>query len=78
MCLWGVLSFPDSSLGKESAYSAGDPSSIPGLGKSPGEGIGYPLQFSWASLVGEMVKNLPAMQETLVRFLVWENPLEKG
>ena len=58
------MGFPDSSVGKESTCNAGDPGSIPGLGKSPGEGIGYPLQFSWASLVGEMVKNLPAMLDT--------------
>ena len=53
-------------------------SSIPGLGKSPGEGIGYPLQYSWASLVAQTVRNLPAMQETWVRSLDWEDPLEKG
>ena len=47
---------PNSSVGKESACNAGDPSSIPGLGKSPGEGIGYPLQYSWASLVAQFVK----------------------
>ena len=51
---------------------------IPGSGRSLGEGIGYPLQYSWASLVGELVKNLPAMQETWVRSLGWEDPLEKG
>ncbi|MES7586305.1 hypothetical protein U6P61_12205, partial [Cutibacterium acnes] len=56
--------FPCSSVGKESACSAGDPGSIPGLGRSPGEGIGYPLQYSWASLVAQLVKNLLAMQET--------------
>ena len=50
--------------GKESACNAGDPGSIPGLGRSTGEGIGYPLQYSWASLVAPMVKNLPAMWET--------------
>ena len=70
--------FPDSSVGQESACNAGDPSSIPGLGKSPGEGIGYPLQYSWASLVGQMVKNPPAMQETWVHSLGWEDPLEEG
>ena len=48
----------------------------PGLGRSAGEGIGYPLQYSWASLVAQLVKNLPAMQETWVRFLGWEDPLE--
>jgi len=58
--------FPDSSAGKESACSAGDPSSIPGLGKSAGEGIGYPLQYFWASLVAQLVKNSAAMQETWV------------
>jgi len=46
------------------------------LGKSPGEGIGYPFQYSWASLVAQLVKNLPAMQETWVRSLGWEDPLE--
>ena len=51
------MGFPDSSVGKESAYNAGDPDSIPGLGRSPGEGIGYPLQYSWASLVAQLVKN---------------------
>ena len=55
-----------------------DPSSIPGLGRSPAEGIGYPLQYSWASLVAQLVKNLPEMQETWVQFLGWEDPLEKG
>ena len=54
------------------------PSSIPGLGRSPGEGIGYPLQYSWASLVAQLVKNLPAMWETGVQSLGWEDPLEKG
>ena len=48
------------------------------MGNSPGEGIGYPLQFSWASLVAQMVKNLPAVRETRVRSLGWEDPLEKG
>ena len=56
--------FRESSVGKESACNAGDPSSIPGSGRSTGEGIGYPLQYSWASLVAQMVKNPPAMQET--------------
>ena len=67
---------PDSLVGKESACSAGDPGSVPGLGGSPGEGIGYPLQYS--SLVAQLVKNLPAMWETWFRFLGWEDPLEKG
>ena len=73
-----LRSFPDSSVGKESACNAGDPGSIPGSGKSPKEGIGYPLQYSWASLVAQMVKNLLAMWETWVRSLGWENPLQKG
>ena len=70
--------FPDSSVGKESTYNAGDPSLIPGSGRSPGEGIGYPLQYSWASLVAQLVKNQPAIWETLVQFLGWEDPLEEG
>ena len=68
----------DSSVGKESTCNAGDPSLIPGSGRSPGEGIGYPLPHSWASLVAQLVKNLPTMQETLVWFLDREHPLEKG
>ena len=55
-----------SSADKESACNAGDPGLIPGLGRSAGEGIGYPLQYSWASLVAQLVKNPPAMQETWV------------
>ena len=58
------MGFPGSSAGKESACNAGDLSSIPGSGRFPGEGIGYPLQYSWASLMTQMVKNLPAMWET--------------
>ena len=69
--------FPDSSVGKESACNAGDPSSIPGSGRPAGEGIGYPLQYSWASIVTQLVKNPPAMQETWVHSLGWEDPLEK-
>ena len=72
------MGFPDISVGKESACSAGDPSSIPGSGRSAGERIGYPLQYSWASLVAQLVKNSPAMWETWVRSLDWEDPLEKG
>ena len=60
------LGFPGSSAGKESACNAGDPGSIPGWGRSSGEGIGYPLQCSWASLVAQLVKNLPAMWETWI------------
>ena len=66
------------SAGKESACNAGDPGSIPGLGRSPGEGIRYPLQYSWASLVAQLVKNPPAKPETWVQSLGWEDPLEKG
>ena len=58
--------FANSSVGKESACNARDPGSIPGLGISPGEGIGYPLQCSWAFLVAQLVKNPPAMRETWV------------
>ena len=72
------MGFPHSSVGKESTCNAGDPSSIPELGRSVGEGIGYPLQYSWASLVAQLVKNLLAMWETWVRSLGWEAPLEKG
>ena len=70
--------FPGSSAGKESACNAGNPSSIPGSGRSPGEGIGYPFQCSWASLVAQTVKNMPAIQETWVWSLSWEDPLEEG
>ena len=69
---------PHSSVGKESACKAGDPSLIPGLGRSAGEGIGYPLQYFWASLVAQLVKNLPAVWKNWVGSLGWEDPLEKG
>ena len=69
---------PHSSVGKESAFNAGDPGSIPGSGRSPGEGIGYSLQCSWASLVAQLVKNPPVMRETWVCSLGWADPLEKG
>ena len=69
------MGFPDSSVGKESTCNAGDPGSIPGFGRSAREGIGYPLQYSWVSIV---VKNPPAVWETWVRSLGWEDPLEKG
>ena len=72
--LWSTQ---DNSIGKESACKAGDPSSIPGLERSTGEGTGYPLQYSWASLVAQPVKNLPTMRETWVESLGWEDPLEK-
>ena len=60
------MGFPDSSVGKESTCKAGDPGSTSGSGRSAGEGIGYPLQYSWASLVAQLVKNLPAVQETCI------------
>ena len=75
--------------GKESAFNPGDSGTIPGSGRCPGERNGHPLQYSclensmdrgawWASLVAQVIKNLPAMQETLVQFLGQEYPLEKG
>ena len=70
-----VSGFPGSSAGKESACKGGDPL-VWFLGKIPKEGIGYPGQYSWASLVAQMVKNLPTMLETWVRSLGRENPLE--
>ena len=75
---FGAQGFPDSSVGKESTCHAGDPGLIPGLGRSAGEGISYLLLFSWASLVDQLVKSPPAMRETWVRFLGWEDPLKKG
>ena len=67
----------DSLVGKESACNARYSGSISGPGRSSGEGIGYPLQYSWASLVAQLVKNPPATRETWVRSLGWEDPLEK-
>ena len=72
LCIW--MGFPHYSVSKESICNAEDPGSIPGLGRSPGEGIDYPLQYSWASLVAQLVKNLPAMQETWVQSLVGKMP----
>ena len=74
------MGFPDSSVDKEAACNAGDPGFIPGSGRCTGEGIGYPLQYqySWASLVAQLVKNLPAMWETWVQSLGCEDPLQKG
>ena len=65
---------PDSSVGKESTWNTGDPGSISELERSPGEGIGYPLQYSWASFVAQLVKN-PACY---AGELGWKDPLEKG
>ena len=70
--------FPHSLFRKESACNAGDPGLIPGSGRSAGEGIGYPLQSSSAYLEAQLVKNLPAVWETWVRSLGWEDPLEEG
>ena len=75
--IWN-LGFLGSSAGKESACNAWEPGSIPGSGRSTGEGTGHPLQYSWASLVAQMAKNLPAWWETWVWSLGWEDPLEKG
>ena len=72
------LGFPDSSIGKESACNAGDSGLIPGSGRSAGEGIGYPPQYSWASLVAQLVEYPSATRETWVRSLDSEDPLEKG
>ena len=74
---WGwVLS--SANVGKKSTCNVGGPGLIPGSGRSSGEGIGYSLQYCWASLVAQLVKNLPAMGETWVQSLVWEDPLQKG
>ena len=84
-CRWILyqLSFQGSPFftkvdGKESACSAGDLGSIAGSGRSPGKGMGYPLQYSWASLVTQRVKNPPAVWEIWVQSLGWEDPLEEG
>ena len=71
-----VDGFPGDSDGRESTCNAADPGLIPGSGRSSGEGIGYPLQYSWASLVAQMVKN--QLWETWVLSLIWKNPLEAG
>ena len=67
------MGFPDSSVGKESACNAGDPGSILGSGRSTGKGLGYPFQYSWVSLVAQLVKNLPTMQGPGFKY-----PLEEG
>ena len=79
--LWEYITFmgfPGSSAGTESTSNAEDPGLIPRSWWSPGEGIGYALQYSWASLMAQMVKNPPAMLETWVQSLGWEDPLEEG
>ena len=73
-----IVVYPDSSVGKDSTCNAGDPGSIPRSGRSAGEGRGYPLQCSWASLVAQLVKNPTAMREAWVQSLSWEDPPEKG
>ena len=73
--IWAMLV---AQLVKESACNAGDPSWIPRSGRSSGEGRGYPLWYSWASLVAQTVKNPPAMLETWVQSLGWKDPLEEG
>ena len=70
--------FTGSSAGKESICNAVDPGLIPGLGRSPGEGIGYAPQYSWASLMAQLVKNPPTKRETWLQSPGWEDPLENG
>ena len=72
------MGFPGNSAGKEFTCTAGDPGLIPGSGSSPGEGIGYPCQYSWASLVARLVKNPPAMRETWIPSLGWRDPVEEA
>ena len=73
-----IFCFPGRSSGKESTCNAGDPGLISGLRGSSGEGLGYPLQYSWISFVTQLVKNPSAMQVTWVQSLGWEDPVEKG
>ena len=72
------VGFLDTSSDNESTCNIGDPGSIPGLGRSAGEGIDYPLQYSWTSLLAQLVKNPPATWETWVQSIGWEDLLEKG
>ena len=76
--LYQPMGFSGSSAGKESTCNAGDPGLIPRSGRFAGEGMGYLLQYSWASLMAQLVKNPPAVRETWVWSLGWEDPLEKG
>ena len=78
VCRFMSEGFPDNSVGKVSTCIEGDPSLIPGLRRSTGEEIGYPLQYSWTLLVAQLVKNPSAMRETWIRSLDCEDPLEKG
>ena len=73
-----ISGFPDSSVGKESACNAGDPGLICGSGGSAGEGIGYPLQYSWTCLIAQLINNLPAMWENWVWFLGCEKSPGEG
>ena len=73
-----AMGFPCGSTGKKSACNAGIPGSIPGSGRSPAEGTVSPLQYSWASLMAQMVKNPPALWDTRVQSLDWKDPLEEG
>ena len=75
--MW-IIHIRYSLVGKETACNAGDPGLIPRLGRSAGERLGYPLHYSWASLLAQLVKNPPGMWETWVRSLGEEDPLEKG
>ena len=72
------MGFPGSSAGKESSCHAGDPGLIPELGRSPGEGKGYLLRYSWVSLVAQMVKNPPEIQGTWIQSLGWEDPWRRA
>ena len=75
LSMFTFLIFSHSSVGKVSTCNAGDPRSIPGSGRSPGEEIGYPLQYSWAFLVAQLVKNPPAVRDSIwVRSLGWGDP----
>ena len=74
---WFNYNYPYCSVGKESTCNAGDLRLSPRSGKSPGGGIGYPLQYFWASLGAQLIKTLPAMRETWIWSLGWEDPLEK-
>ena len=73
-----VMGFPDSKVGKEFAFNVRDPGSVPGLERTAEVGIGYPLQYSWASLVDQLVKNQLLQCGTWVASLGLEDPLEKG
>ena len=77
MQIWLNHDIADSSSGKESTCNAGDPGLILGAGRSTREGIGYPLQYSWASWVAQLVKNPPAMWKTWVQSLGWKDPWRK-